>query len=231
MIAWIAAAFALAAAVPAPAAGRSVTLASTDGTVLAAELYEASARPAPGVVLVHMLSRSRGDWGPLGERLQDAGLTALALDLRGHGESGGARDLPSMVQDVRAAVSWLSARQGVRPDAIAIVGASLGASLAMLAAAELSSVRALALLSPAMDYRGLRVDGATLKLAGSRPVWLAASSDDPYAIRTMRDIAAEPSGPREQRFASGPAHGTRLFAADPDLARALVDWLRRSLLS
>jgi alpha-beta hydrolase superfamily lysophospholipase len=222
----------LAAPAHAEASGRPVTFASADGTSIAAELFEASPRPAPGVVLVHMLSRNKGDWGNLGDRLQDAGITALAIDLRGHGNSSGsALSLPDMVQDVRAAVLWLSARQGVRPDAIGIVGASLGASLAMLASADLPAVRVLALLSPSLDYRGLRADSAVLKQIGGRAIWLAAATDDPYALRSVREIAANASGPRDERLVNGQAHGTRMLGADAELGRSLVDWLRRSLLS
>jgi hypothetical protein len=47
----------------------------------------------------------------------------------------------------------------------------------------------------------------------------------------MRDMAAEPSGPREQHVVTVLAHGTVLLERDPDLGRALVDWLRRSLIS
>ena len=52
---------------------------------------------------------------------------------------------------------WLATRARTsRPDAIGVVGASLGANLALLAAADLPLVRAIALLSPSLDYRGLR---------------------------------------------------------------------------
>ena len=51
----------LAPAVDALAAGRTVSFPSLDGTPLAAQFYEASPRPAPGVVLVHMLARSKAD--------------------------------------------------------------------------------------------------------------------------------------------------------------------------
>ncbi len=231
-IAGVACALFMAWAGPAAASGRAVTFTSTDGVMLAGEVFEASSRPAPGVVFVHMLSRSKSDWGGLGDRVQDAGLTALTFDLRGHGRSSGSsQDLGAMVQDVRAAVQWLAARQGVRPDAIGVVGASLGASLALLAAVDLPSVRALALLSPSLDYRGLRTDVGLVKRLGGRSLWMAASTQDPLALRTVKDFAAEPSGPREQRLAEGAAHGTQLLNLDPDLGRALVDWLRRSLLS
>ncbi len=218
--------------VAAEAGGRGVTLTSLDGTPLTGELYEASSRPAPGVVLIHMLTRNKGDWDSLANRIQDAGITALAIDLRGHGGSSGSpQALPAMVQDVRAAVQWLSARQGVRPGAIGIVGASLGASLALLAAVDLPMVRAIGLVSPSLDYRGLRTDTGLLKKIGARSIWLAASADDPLALRTLRDFASEPSGPREQMVSSHAGHGTSLLTADHEVGRALVDWLRRSLLS
>lgn len=233
----------LLSAAPAIAAGRPVTFQSGDGTTLAGELFDASlgsspvARGAaedraPGVVLVHMLSRNKGDWHGLPDRIREAGMTALAFDLRGHGGSAGsAADFPAMVQDVRAAVQWLASRAGVRPDAIAVIGASLGASLALLAAAELPQIRAVGLLSPSLDYRGLRTDLALIKRIGARPLWLASSSEDPLALRTARDFAAESSGPREQHVSGAGGHGTQLLARDGDVARILVDWLRRSLVS
>ena len=72
-----------------------------------------------------------------------------------------------MMQDVRAAARWLATRPNVRPDAIGIVGASLGASLALLAAIDLPQVRAIALLSPSLDYRGLRTDVGLIKRLGA----------------------------------------------------------------
>lgn len=222
----------LVAPAPAEASGRAVTLPSTGGVTLAAELCEPSARPAPAVVLVHMLTRNKSEWGSLCDRLQDAGLAALAIDLRGHGNSTGSpAALPDMVQDVRAAVTWLAGRPGVRGGSIALAGASLGATLAVLATVDLPQVRALALLSPSVDYRGLRAEPSLLARLPGRPIWMAASTGDPLALRTLRDYAAEPSGPREQHLVDRLAHGTALLGAEPDLARTLVDWLRRTLLS
>jgi alpha-beta hydrolase superfamily lysophospholipase len=212
------------------ASGRSVSFTAPDGTSLAGMFYETSNRPAPGVLLVHMLGRSKDEWSVLADRIQDAGATVLALDLRGHGSSGGTGGtLAPMASDVRAALDWLITRQGVRPDAVAVVGASLGANLAAVVAADASAVRALALLSPSLDYRGVRLDSGVMKKLGDRPVWLAASTEDPYALRSVKDLAAG-SASREQRLSAARGHGTALLSADPDLARALVDWLRRTLV-
>ena len=177
-----------------------------------------------------MLGRSRDDWDNVATRLADAGLIVLAMDLRGHGRSSGvASMLPPMIDDVRAAIAWIDGRPNVTPGGIAIAGASLGANLAALAAAESSQVRAVALLSPSLDYRGVRIDAGVGKRIGARPMWLAASTEDPYALRTLKELAS-PAGPREQHLSRAPAHGTNLLAADADLARSLVDWLKRTLI-
>lgn len=214
----------------AAAQGRNVMLTAADGVPLAATVYEAAARPAPAVVLVHMLQRTRDDWRTVAEQLQRDGITALALDLRGHGGSGGsAAVLPAMASDVRAAVDWLIQQAAVRPDAIGIAGASLGANLALVAAADDGRVRATALLSPSTDYRGVSLAGV-IRRYGARPVLLVASAEDPLALRTIRELAEDTAGIREQYVDTTAGHGTVLLARSPDLGRTLVDWFRRTLL-
>jgi alpha-beta hydrolase superfamily lysophospholipase len=221
----------LACAAPAGAAGRPVTFPSLDGVTIAAQLYEASSRPAPGVVLVHMLARTRADWDEMAQQIEEAGITTLAIDLRGHGGSGGsAASLPDMARDVRAAVQWLSNRPGVRPDAIGVVGASLGANLALVAAVDQPLIRVVAAVSPSLDYRGVRVGPDLMRKLGDKPVWLGASSDDPFAARTLHELTVDGAGRREQFQSPVVAHGTNLLAADRSFARSLVDWLRQRLL-
>src|SRR5918993_3937174 len=83
---------AVAAAPRRAASSQRVTLRADDGVVLAATWYEPSSRPAPAVILVHMLQRSRRDYEALASRLAADGIGALAIDLRGHGESQRAGD-------------------------------------------------------------------------------------------------------------------------------------------
>jgi pimeloyl-ACP methyl ester carboxylesterase len=211
-----------------PPAAHAIGLRSTDGTPLVADLYEPHAQPAPAVVLVHMLTRSRLDWVPLAERLQDAGFVALSLDLRGHGQSGGSvdpgGDLSPMQRDVDAAVAFLRSRGAGR---IGIAGASVGANLAALVAAADPAVRSLALLSASADYRGLRIEAALRKVGG--PVLLVAGSNDPYALRSAVALAA--TGARRETITLPDAgHGTTMLEREPDLVSRLVDWFRRTLL-
>jgi pimeloyl-ACP methyl ester carboxylesterase len=205
-----------------------IQLRASDGVAIAGSFYEAPGS-APAVVLVPMYTRTKDDWRGFAERLQASGFSTLAIDLRGHGGSGGApTPAPAMALDVRAAVDFLAARPAVR--AIGVVGASLGASLALLAAAEVPTVRGVALLSPASDYRGVRLDGAVKKYA-TRPLFLVASTEDPLAARTVRGLVGDAVAAREQRLSLVRAHGTLILDRDPDVAAALVDWLRRTLLS
>lgn len=212
---------------PALAAGVAVQLRAADGTALTGAVYDAG-EPTAAVVLVHMYTRSKDDWRAFAERLQGVDITSLAIDLRGHGGSAGASvPAAAMAEDVKAAVAFLSARVGGRP--VGIIGASLGASLAIVAAAEAANVRGVVMVSPAADYRGVRFEPA-LKRYGARPLLLIASSEDPYALRTVRSLVSDATAAREQRLSSVPAHGTVLLERDADVTAALVDWLRRTLL-
>jgi dienelactone hydrolase len=206
-----------------------VTLHTDDGVTLAATWYEPSARPAPAVVLVHMLQKSRRDWDQLATRMAGDGIAVLALDLRGHGESqGNAQDHAGMVQDVRTARRFAASRPDVTPAKIGIAGASFGATLAALAAADDATVAALALLSPTVEYRGMRIDGA-LRKYGSRPLLLVASDDDGYAMRTVKELQ-KGGAARELVMLTHAGNGTSMLAADPDLGRRVVEWFRRTLL-
>jgi pimeloyl-ACP methyl ester carboxylesterase len=223
--------------VPLSGASRTVSLRTDDGVALAATFYEAARSPAPAVILLHMLTRSREDWQTAANRFADAGIHALAIDFRGHGGSaigpaaaGGAPDLPRFVLDVRAARAFLAARPDeVRVAAIGVAGASVGANVAILAAAADTMVKSLALLSVGMEYRSLRI-GAAMQKYGARPALLIAGSNDPYALRSMRELAGLGGGLRETRTVNNAGHGTTMLSRDPDLGRSLVDWFQRTLL-
>lgn len=220
---------------PVLAAAQRVTIRTDDGVSLAGTWYEPGTRQAPAVILVHMLHRTRRDWDPVAARLASEGIGALAIDLRGHGESSGgidggeAPDFSALVRDVSAARRYLASRSDVQQSRVGIAGASIGANLAVLAASADPSVVSLALLSPSLDYRGLRIEAA-MKKYGARPALLVASDEDPYAIRSAKDLQKAGGGTRELLVLNHAGHGTVMLARDADLTRALVDWFHRTLL-
>jgi pimeloyl-ACP methyl ester carboxylesterase len=201
---------------------------------LAATWYEPGARSA-AVILVHMLHRNQNDWEAVASQLASQGIGALALDLRGHGDSSGtlpegdAADYSVLVRDVTAARRYLATRGDVVPSRIGIAGASIGANLAALEAAADPTVASLALLSPSTDYRGLHIDPA-MKKFGARPALLIASDEDAYASRSVKELQKAGGGTREVLILNHAGHGTVMLGRDADLARALVDWFHRTLL-
>jgi acetyl esterase/lipase len=211
------------------AAGRLVNYRAADGRTLTGLLLEADLHPAPAVVLVPMLGRSRDDWQVVAQRLVDARISALAIDLPGASLPAEAEALLAWHRDIGAAVAFLASRPtDVRPGSIGIAGASLGANLAAVAAAADPSIRSIALLSPSLDYRGVRIE-EPMRMYGARPALLMASLQDPYAARSVREIAQGAPGTREQRWSTIPAHGTLLLQRDADMVRELVEWFQLTL--
>jgi pimeloyl-ACP methyl ester carboxylesterase len=201
---------------------------------LAGTWFEPGTGSAPAVILVHMLGRSRHDWDQVGAALAAQGIGALSFDLRGHGDSQGPRPSDGgysiFLQDLAAARRYVAARPDVLPSRIAYLGASIGANLAVLQAAQAPGIAGLALLSPSTDYRGLRIDAAVRKYPGR--TLMVASDDDPYAQRSVRELLKAAGGAgtlRETMVVPHAGHGTVMLGRDPDLVRALVDWLRRTL--
>ena len=214
---------------PVSAAGRQVTFRSADGRVVTGLLMEARNGPAPAVVLVPMLGRPKDDWQAIGQRFADANIHALAIDLPGEALPADSTELTRWHESITAAVSYLSSRAvDVRSGAIGVAGASLGANLAVVAAASDPTVRSIALVSPSLDYRGVRIDAA-LRQYGSRPALLVASRQDLYATRSVRELVQNPPGPREVRWSDIASHGTILLSRDPELVRALVEWFQLTL--
>jgi dienelactone hydrolase len=210
------------------AAGREVTFRAEDGRTLTGYLVEPAARPSPAVVLVPMLGARKDDWQAVAQQLADADIVALAIDLPGEYLPADPREAAAWPHDVGAAVTYLRSRPDVRQGSIGVVGASLGASIAALAAGADPRIRAVALISPSLDYRGLRIESAMRRL-GDRPALLVASLKDPYAARSVKELAQAGGGLRETRWSETPAHGTVLLSRDPDLVRSLVEWFQRTL--
>ncbi len=233
-LAWLVALLGLALGTPSWAAtSQQVHFVTDDGVGIAGTLY-LPAHAGPAVVLIHMQTRSRQDWEALGPRLADAGLVALAIDLRGHGASDPRPTGPNakdggIAADLKAARAFLAGRRDVTPGRVGLLGASVGANLAVVAAAGDPTVRSLALLSPGLDYQGLRTQ-ANLNRYGDRPALLVGSREDAYVMITLRRLAGEGAGVREQLVLDGAGHGTTMLSRHPDLAGVLVDWFKRTLL-
>jgi dienelactone hydrolase len=215
-----------------PPAPVSLMVTAPDGLSLAADFYPPllgegpAGTKSPGVLLLHMYGRSKADWAAWAAELQKRGIAALAVDLRGQGQSGGPEDWAKAPADVSAAWQALIARPEVDPQHCAIVGASIGANLALIAGANTPGVATVIALSPGLDYKGVQPVGY-LGNFGQRAVLLVASQDDAYSYTSVQQMAPlVPKG--ETNYFAKAGHGMAMFSA-PTLSPLLLTWLENHL--
>jgi len=242
LIALVLAACAACAAAGEGLAKESVTLTTSDGVTISGYFVKGAAPKGPAVVLLHMLGRSKDDWAPIIEKhlAPATGFSYLAIDLRGHGESihqgdkilkygdFNSGDFNNMTKDVEAAVKWLKGQASVDPAQIAIVGASIGANVALNYAASDTSVKCVALISPALSYKGVETRKA-LSTYGDRPLFLAAARENEPAGPSV--IALSKASTAKKKVAlifDGNLHGTHMFGSYP-LDAPLAEFLKDNL--
>lgn len=215
---------------PTPLPPVTLNITAPDGVPLAASFYppvvisQVAGQKAPGVLLLHMFGGSRTDWAAFARDLQERGTAALALDLRGQGQSPGPEDWTKAPADVRAAWDVLIARPEVDGQRSAIIGASIGANLALIVGANNPGVVTVIALSAGADYKGLQPSGVMSNF-GARPVLLVASQDDSYSYTSSQQLAALALA-GETYFFTHAGHGTAMFS-DPALEPLLLDWLQK----
>jgi flavin reductase (DIM6/NTAB) family NADH-FMN oxidoreductase RutF/pimeloyl-ACP methyl ester carboxylesterase len=101
------------------------------GVRLAGDAF--GSQDAPPVLLIPTVGQTKEFWHGSARSLADAGRYAICVDLRGHGDSGhaadGRYDLDAQVQDLRAILMAL-------PSRALVVGAGMGAIVALAAVGE-----------------------------------------------------------------------------------------------
>jgi pimeloyl-ACP methyl ester carboxylesterase len=223
----------------APAAGvepKPVSFPAADGMKIAADYYappSTNRGDAPLVILLHMYRSDRKAWEPLIAPLQEAGFAILALDLRGHGESAttetrdavvkrDAATFKKMQADVRGAYDWLAAQEHVDRARFALVGASVGCSIALRYAAQDRSVDALVCLSPGLNYMELDSTGDMRQITGRKILMLATADerDAPYTLK-QRGQSVETHIYDDQK-----AHGTQMFGVVAGIEKEIATFLK-----
>lgn len=101
-----------------------------------------SVHGAPAVVLVHGFKTSREEMLPWARFLHDGGLNVLLLDTRGTGNSGGSTIGLGATEPHDISLGVDVARSEFGTEKVAVLGISLGAGAAILAAADDPEIRA-----------------------------------------------------------------------------------------
>ncbi len=145
-----------------------VILPTEDGPLIYGTLmWPKDGEPHPAVVLCHQFRSDRESYKDFQTELASHKLSSLAIDFRGFGESTDNglsyanftdQDYMNMLNDIKAALLFLQSEtvaDRVIDSDIGLVGASIGANLALMAGAEITGFKCVAALSPGLNYHGL----------------------------------------------------------------------------
>jgi esterase/lipase len=200
--------------------GETVRFTTDDGVDLVGEVR---GRGDLAVVLLHMYPADRDSWIPFASRLAEEGYTALSLDFRGYGESGGGKRIDQIWRDALAAVRFMRSRGHGR---IALVGASMGGTAALIVAAR-TDLAGVVTLSVASSFRGLTIPPEALTLIDEPTLFIAAQGDV-SAATTAQELYAGSPGDKEVQIVAGSEHGTELLHGEQagPVQTAILDFLQ-----
>ncbi|MEX0616808.1 MAG: alpha/beta fold hydrolase [Candidatus Woykebacteria bacterium] len=212
--------------------GEQINFTTADGVSISASFVQSPTPKNTVVLLLHQLRKDRSIWDALVQKLATSGFSSLAIDFRGHGQSGGGSwedfsddQFKAMIGDVEAAGRYLKER--LPSSEIAIIGASIGANLALNYAVK-NEVSRVVLLSPGLSYHGITTEEAASGL--SKPLFVAASSDDPNpamdAMKRIEELAMTPDSLLKVVTYSDAGHGVNMFSKYPQLQDEIVLWLK-----
>ena len=194
----------------------------SEGELLQSDLY--GALPAKrAAVLVHGESWDALGWRDVAHALQDKGVPALAINLRGYDGSSGKTDryVPgrpwSPIVDVRAAAKLLRERGASE---IALVGSSLGGHAVLGAALEEDAECVVALSAPVQPVP----DELSAKVKG-RKLYVGTSDDTAGATPHILASFAALAHPKKLVLFGVKEHSRGMFAA-PYALDAIVTVVR-----
>lgn len=142
-----------------------------------------------GIILLPMLGKTKDSMDNLAQFVSRLGFKAVAVDYRGHGgselnwQSFRSKDFANMVYDSKAAKDFLKAH---KTKAIGIIGASIGANVALNHLAMDSEIKTAILLSPGIDYRGVKIDYSIPEIKA--PIFIFTSRGDQYSFISTQHI-------------------------------------------
>lgn len=223
-------------------ADESVAFTTTDGIIIAGDYQPPRQAGKRVAVMLHGLGSTSGEWTALKRLIVAEGLGYFAYDARGHGRStktttgteinytqfgppGDESPWYAMIGDLDQAVRYLARVKKIKETSLVIVGASLGANIAIAWAADHQSVAAVLLLSPGIEYAGIRSSGPAGRFL-NRKIAFAAAPNDTYAFQSSRALYNHlASNPHATFFLGVSGHGVQMF--DGKFEEGLARWLSK----
>lgn len=215
-----------------------MTLTTPDGTSIAGIVT----RPAqgtclPAVLFVHQFNLDKSQWSDHVDTFVAAGYVTMAIDLRGHGESGPAvgsltdvlTDPAQAPTDVATALAFLLADASVDEARVGIVGTSIGANLAVVAASQDIGVSAAVAISTRVDPVTSLLDGLPVSL-GPFACWAGENDGGGDHAMSCGVFEMASSGPAASTVLPGTAaHGVQIVNDFPETIPSVLTFLDANL--
>ncbi len=192
---------------PTPAGGvsQAVSFPTADGLTIHGHLFGDGDTL---VILCHMRPSDQTSWYGFADELAKAGYSALTFDFRGYGESEGDTEVSKIDLDVEAAIEAMRAKGY---DTIYLVGASMGGTASLIAAARQDVAGVVAISAPA-DFEGLDAE-AVVDRVSERKLFIV-SEGDTSAVSSLERLSERAPEPREEEVFEGSDHGTHLLEGE-----------------
>ncbi|MHB1443268.1 MAG: alpha/beta hydrolase [Candidatus Humimicrobiaceae bacterium] len=163
------------------------------------------------VILSHMFPTDQTSWFEFAKFLNENNIAALTYDFRGYGKSEGKKDIPNIYKDLEAAVKFISS---FGLNSIYLMGASMGGTASIIAAAAEPDISGLITLSAPDEFKGLSSKNAVKDL--KCPKLFIAAKDDAYAFKSANFFYDNSNEPKEKLILDGKSHGTFIFNEEPE---------------
>lgn len=199
-----------------------VTVPAEDGLTLVGDLYLIEAA-RPTVLLLHQLYTDRHSWEPVViPALLAAGYNALAVDVRGHGQTAGSLNWDEAVVDVQVWLGWLRAHN---LNAAVVMGSSMGSTLALTGCGNDPLCLGAVAISPGWNYYGINLQQTFTARLAARPVLIVYADRDPWPAVGVPRMVEAATGPVEVISYPGNVHGMDLFGSEETLIAHILAWI------
>ncbi|NAS29942.1 alpha/beta fold hydrolase [Flavobacteriaceae bacterium R38] len=222
--------------------GTEVEFTTNDNITISASYLvpETKTKSFPAIILIHQGGSSRQEWFqfPMVDQLLKEGYVLLAYDIRQHGKSEKDQgDIFNLFNnpkraplDLQAAIQFLEKDDRIDKKRIGILGASVGANLACVAAASdeysIKSVVSISSKTEAAQNLSGKEEPLSLKNA-----FHIASENEQGGLRKKwaEELYTKTTGKRKIVIAEGSLHGAYILKASSTLTNQVIKWFKETL--
>ncbi|WP_303672886.1 alpha/beta hydrolase [Vampirovibrio chlorellavorus] len=197
----------------------------------------------PLVILLHGLNRDHLAWSDLPATLTKAGYAVYAMDLRGHGKSTittwkrrvswrllQPEQWKNLHRDIIQVIQYFKKGEDypeVDGSQVALIGEKLGANVATFAGKNSTEVKALVLLSPGIEFKG--IDASRGLLEYGNPTLILSNHDFKESHSQAQHMYNWITGPKTLQVYEKIGEGAEMLGNQPGVGLQIEAWLSNIL--